>query len=73
MKLTPSDYIEAVQRSLSTTTRNSQPMGPFNERMTASSIAWADTQVAAGGDPHRARAAAEPTLALYTGSDSPEA
>lgn len=47
--------------------------GPFNKLMTASSIAWADTQVSAGGDPDQARAAGERTLALYTGSDGREA
>lgn len=46
--------------------------GPLNEIMAASSVAWADTEVAAGGDPDQARAAAERTLAFYTGN-GPEA
>ena len=45
--------------------------GPFNEFTAASSVAWAVTEVAAGGDSDQARAAAERTLAFYTG-DSPE-
>ena len=42
----------------------------FNEFMAASSVAWADTEIAAGGDPDQARAAAERTLASYTGDSS---
>ena len=45
-------------------------VGPFNEFMAASSVAWADTEIAAGGDADQARAAAARTLAFYTGSDS---
>ncbi len=46
-------------------------VGPFKEFMAASSAAWADAEIAAGGDPDQARAAAARTLAFYTGSDSP--
>ncbi|WP_419920576.1 hypothetical protein [Candidatus Poriferisodalis sp.] len=41
--------------------------------MAASSVGWADADIADGGDPDQARAAAERTLAFYTGSDGPEA
>ncbi|MCY4516495.1 MAG: SRPBCC family protein [Acidimicrobiaceae bacterium] len=47
--------------------------GLFNEFMAGSSVAWADTEIAAEGDPDQARAAAARTLAFYTGTDSPEA
>lgn len=46
---------------------------PLYELMAASSAGWADAEIAAGGDPDQARAAAERTLAFYTGIDSPEA
>ena len=44
--------------------------GPFEGFMAASSAAWADAEIAAGGDPDHARAAAARTLAFYTGNDS---
>lgn len=52
--------------------------GPFTDCtgctdcMATSSVAWADAEVAAGGDRDRAVAAARRTLAFYTGSDGPQ-
>ncbi len=46
--------------------------GLFNEFMAGSSVAWAEAETAAGGDPDQSRAAAARTLAFYTGTDSPD-
>ena len=40
--------------------------GPFNEFMAASSIGWADADIADGGDPDQARAAAKRTLGMVS-------
>ena len=101
MEFTVAGHLGAVQRSLSTRTREGRPMRVLavSRRFdVASEELWDalttperiqvwlgptsgdlgvggrfDIEDNASGDPDQARAAAERTLAFYTGSDGPEA
>lgn len=63
-------HVAAPESKFEEDTFSGSPEG--NAFMTGSGHAWAEADVAAGEDPAQARAAADRTIAFYTGSAVPE-